>query len=470
MTPSRPLSIALAMLLAAQGAAFSQAKAQPVSVSDAKQLVAAIGPGKTIVLKKGDYRLSEAYGTKNKYVSWNEGDDGKELSLSDLENLTIRGADGARIVSDSGMTSILGIFSSKNVTFDNIRFARLPKKGAVTGAGSFYAESVQGLTLDRCSFEGPTTIAIELWECTGAAIKRCDIAGASSGALSASYTKGIDFSSSRVKDSEGYPLLYLEESDQVRVKGTAFEGISGGNFLEIYAESGGVDSVAFEGCSFKDVQVEYFAGSPILPSVLDCQFSGSSFDENWESDSVAPASDEAYYGDDEGYGDYGDYEEEGPLLYEHPSGLSFYYPSSWEMEEYPEQSRVGAFAPDGKSLVFFLSAYDIPPKTDPAKQSKKVLADAYAALAKLLKSEAEVALALKPDGEPYTDNGLLSADYLGAATKGDGAKAVARARLIVYGSKVQAMVALAADASSLEAESEIDGIFASVEASGGEGE
>jgi len=456
-------------MLAAASASFAQAKtAQSIGVSDASQLINAIAPGKTIVLQKGDYRLSTAYGVKTKYASWNDGDDGKELTLSKLENVTIRGADGARIVSDSGSSSILGLYDSKNVAFDNIRFVRLPKQGPTVGAGSFYAESVHGLTLDRCVFEGPTNTAIELWECSDAAIKRSEISGAASGALSASYTQGLELSSSRISDCEGYPLFYFEDSDKVLFKGTKFEGNQGGNFIEIYAESGSADSIRFELCAFKGNQVDYFTLSTILPVTESCQFADNSFDENWESDSVAPASDDSYY--DSGSAGTDDSDVQGPQRYDHPSGLSFTYPQRWEMQEFSAQSRVGLFAPDGKSLVFFLTAYPLPAKVDPAKQAKKVFADAYAALAKRLKDETSVALSLKADGEPYTDKGLLSADYKGIATKGDGEKAEARARFIVSGGGVQAMVGLAADASSLEADSDIDGIFASVETAADDGE
>jgi hypothetical protein len=461
MTLFRRIALCLAAIAFASGLQAQNSKSpQPVTVSDAKQLVNAIAPGKTIVLKKGDYKLSTAYGVKTKYVSWNDGDDGKELTLTNLQNLTIRGSDGARIVSDSGMSSIIGLFESSNVTFDNVSFVRLVKQGADVGADSLYVESVDNLTLDRCSFSGPTTLAIELWECKDVSIKRTDISGATSGLLSASYTTGLELSGSHVTGCEGYPLLYLEESDQALFKDTIFEGASGGNFIEIYAESGSVESVAFDGCTFKGNQVEYFAGTQITPNTDGCTFSGNSFDENWEVDSVAPASDETYYGSSAA-------EETGPLQYDHSSGLSFSYPREWDMQEYAAQSRVGVFSPDGKSLVFFLTAYQVPAKVDPAKQSKKVFADAYAALAKLLKSEASVTLTLKADGEPYTDNDLLSADYTGLATKGDGEKAQARARFIVTEGAVEAMVGLAADASSLEADSEIDGIFASVQTTAG---
>ena len=469
----RRLAPALAFLALTSGA-FAQAKAsQPVTVSDAKQLIAAIAPGKTIVLKKGDYRLRDAYGVSTKYATWNEGDDGKELSLSKLENLTLRGADGARIVSDSGLSSILGLYDSKNVTLDNLAFVRLPKEGSDVGAGSLYAESVSGLSLDRCTFTGGTTVAVELWECDGVSIKRSEVSGATSGALSASYTHDLSLASTRVSGCEGYPLVYLEESDKVLFKGSRFEGSSGGNFIEIYAESGSVDSIRFEDCAFTGNEVDYFSGSPILPVTESCTFAGNSFGEDWETASVAPASDESYYSDESTASDESS-SDSGPSWFDHPSGLSFSYPNYWDKEEFKAQSRVGVFAPDGKSLAFFLTAYKIPAKDsssagDPAK-AKKIFADSAAALAKLLKEQAGIALAIKADGEPYTGKDLVSADYKGAATKGDGEKASARVRFVISEDGVDAMVGLAADPSALEADGEIDGIFASIEAtqSGGE--
>ena len=295
--------------------------------------------------------------------------------------------------------------------------------------------------------------------------------------------RSLVVSASRISDCEGFPLLYLEESDNVLFKGSTFEGNTGGNFIEVYAESGVVESLPFGSSSFRGNQVDYFAGTRLLPLTESCVFADNSFDENWESDSVVPAADDSdYYGGgqeatagDSGAGDSGTGDSGGPQWYDHPSGLSFSYPGEWETQEYPAQSRVGVFAPDGQSLVFFLTAYKIPESLasrdlsskNEVKQAKKVFADASAALGKLLKDEAGVVLSLKVDGEPFAGNGLTSADYTGNATKGDGEKAEARVCLIIFDGKVHAMAGLAADASALEAGGEMDGIFGSVEATAG---
>jgi hypothetical protein len=469
MKMARRLAFSLA-LIAAAAAAMAQAKALPqvqsVSVSSAAALVKAIGPDRTIVLKKGDYKLRTAYGIESGYASWSEGEEGGELSISDVQNLTIRGAEGVRIISDEGMSSILGIYGSKNVTLDNLSFKRLPQPDSDVGAGSLYAESVEGLVIDRCSFVGSTTIAIELWECADVAIRRSSISGASSGALSASSTSSLTMSGSSVTDCEGYPLFYFEDSNRILLESSELEGNTGGNLVEIYAEPDSEPEVAFNDCAFSGNEVEYFAGSSILPVTEGCRFEGNSFGEDWETASVAPASDMDY-----NEGDYeDDYEEEGPQWYDHPSGLSFSYPSYWEMREYEGKKRVGFFSPDDKSLVIFLPAYKISANIDPAKEAKKLFADAYASFAKLLKSESGVVLDLKAEGESYTDNGLLSADYSGSATKDEGEKAQARARLIVSKGEVFVMIGLAEEAWAFESGGEIDAILASVVVSDQEGE
>lgn len=468
MESSRRLALAL-VLAAALGALsgealYAQANAgRSISVSTAAQLVEAIGPDRTIVLKKGVYLLSSAYGVESDYATWTEGDDGSELSIDNVQNLTIRGASDAKIVSDSGLSSIIGFYDSKNVTLDNLSFSRSAKADEDMGAGSFYAESVTGLVIDRCSFEGGTTVAIELYDCKDVAIKRTSVTGADLGALSAVSTASLTLSGFKVKDCSGYPLFLFENSGEVLIKGSVIEGNGGGNLVEIYSDDGSEPSIAFSDCDFRNNDVEYFAGSGPLPSAEGCRFDGNSFGEDWAVASVAPASEDEEYEEDSGdYEDYEDYASEGPQVYEHPAGLSLTYPGYWEMQEYEGQARVGFFSPDSKSLVIFLPASELGANVDPAKQAKKVFADAYAAFAKLLKAESEVALDLKAEGEPYTDNGLLSADYRGLATKGEGEKAQARARFVVMDRAVYVIVGLAEDSAAFESEGDIDGIFASL--------
>jgi hypothetical protein len=460
MTRSRALAPALAAVLALALAASAQAQApKTFNVSDAAGLVKAIGPDRTVVLKKGDYKLSTAYSVTSDYASWTDGDDGKELALTGLKNLTIRGADGARIVSDAAYSPILGVYDSTGVTIDHVAFARSAAAAEDAGASGLSAESVEGLTLDRCTFEAGTTVAIDLWSCTGVRIRRTEVSDAGSGALSASYCDDIEVSDSTFSGCEGYPLVYLEETNGVLFKSAVFQDNFGGNLVEIYAEEIDAESISFMGCDFTGNDFDYFAGSSILPTTDSCEYTDNSFGEDWEISSVAPASDEEYYGEDYSDDDYA-YDEF--AYYDHPSGLSFTYPSSWELQEYPSKSRAGFFAPYGSTFVLVLAPYQLPAKADPVKQRPKIFADALAALVKSLKDESSVALSVKADGESYESDGMISQDYLGTAAKAKDERAAARVRLVIFGQGVLAVVGMAKDASSLEIDTEADSVFSSI--------
>jgi len=429
------------------------------SVQDTKSFLKALGPDRTIVLRKGDYKLSSASGASSPYASWKEVEGGgSEFVLSGLSNLTIRGADGARIIVEGAGGRVLVVSGCDGLALDNIRFARRVGDGAEDvefGAGLFIA-SVRGLVVDRCSIEGPMGAALVVQDCGEARIRRLSVSGASGGAVVAVSSDGLELSNSKILDTEGYPLVYLEESDHALVSQTRFEGCTGGNFVEIYAESGSVESVLFSDCAFSGNQVDYFCGTDILPTTEGCSFENNSFDEEWPENSVA------YYGDEEYY--YGEGEGAGEAFYAHEaSGLGFSYPEYWELEESEDGERVGLFAPEGDALILYVTAYTLPADANPERQAKKVFADAAAALVALAKDEMGLELAIGPDGEPEAETGILAAEYRGEATKGEGERAEARVRFLVSGEAVRAFIALAKDRSAFESGAAIDLILDSAE-------
>lgn len=263
---------------------------QTFRVSTVADFLAHIGSNRTIVLAKGDYQLSSGYGFKSAFVAWTDYDDGKELGIHEAFNLTIRGMDGTRIVSDSAAAYVLGVYGGSNVKLDNLAFARRPKEGAKVSGGTIYAEDIDGLSMDRCELSGPTTNGIELSGTKNIGITRSSIEDANASALSATSSDGIEVSDCTIADNGGYPLFYLEESDHVAFANDAIRGNEGGNLIEIYADSGSVDSIVFSGCRFEGNQVDDFSGTSIMPETKNCSYVDNSFGEDWASASVASTS------------------------------------------------------------------------------------------------------------------------------------------------------------------------------------
>ena len=272
-------------MLAASLAAFAQAKtAQSIGVSDAKQLVNAIASDRTIVLKKGDYLLSSAYGISDevRLVDRRRRRQGAPAlqAPESHDPRRRRGEDRLRLRA----LLHLGVYDSKNVTLDNIRFVRTPRRTPRSARGA----STPSRSKAFASTAAPSRARPRPRSSSGSAGTRRsrgrDISGATSGALSASYTQGLELNGSRISDCEGYPLLYLENSDKrlssrgrdSRVARAAISSRSTRN-------RGAAESIGFDACAFTGNQVDYFSGTQLLPTTDNCQFADNSFDEDWET-------------------------------------------------------------------------------------------------------------------------------------------------------------------------------------------
>ncbi len=454
-------AVALCLAIAVVSAGAQSQNAKTYNVSDMVQFLKAVGPDRTIVLRKGDYKLSSAYSVTSEYIYWYDGDNGKGLELSGLKNLTIRGADGARIVSDASMSTILTVSESQGITIDNIVFTRTSAAGKDAGAGSFYASSVKNLVLDRCSFEGGTATAIELYECTAVKIRRTSISGAYAGAVCVSCSKDVEITGATVDGCEGYPLIYVEESGPVTFESSIFTSNIGSNFVEYYPYDLDKETLVFKNCSFKNNDYEFFLGSSDFPETVSCTFEGNSFGEDWAESSVA-MNDEDYYGGDDYYDD--EYEEDYPeyASFEHSSGLAFLYPSYWELRDDSYKARAGVFSPYGSTFVLILTPYQLPAKIDVVAQRQKIFADALAALAKSLKDESALVLSVKAEGAIGDEAGLVFQEYRGTATIGKDGYAAARVKLVIYNGRVHALVGMAKNASSLGFDTDADYVFSSL--------
>jgi hypothetical protein len=420
------------LLFSASFAGLAQSgSVRTIAVSEPRQLLRALGSNRSLVLKKGEYRLS----------SLGEGAaEGGRFWLSGLRNLTLRGEDGASLVLDSSLDS-LGLRDCRNVSLDNLGFKRpaaAPGASPLPALPALHAESVQGLCLDRCSFEGGAGPAIELWDCSGVSISRSSITGASSGALRASCVEGLELRSSRIRDCRGSPLLYFEETKKVLVKASSFAGNRGSILVELCLQPEGPLSLQFRDCSFTGNQFARFARASMAPATQDCRFVANGFEE----------------------GRPGTGSELDPL-----TGLSFTCPAAWKREAGEPQPRLCLRAPDGRRLVLYSNLTLVRPRlpaAEAAATTGKVFDEAYAALARLLREEGGQSLFLKAEGGPRLEKGYLHSDYRGLAAGERGEGGQVRARFILFGGRIHALLLFAPDLALLDTGGEADSIFASL--------
>jgi hypothetical protein len=286
------LALAASALLSPLSAA---AQGRTITVSNARELVRAIGPDRTLILRKGDYLLSEAYGVENGYAQWLDAEPGRELVLSGLSGLVVRGQPGSRILTDSPTAYLLSLEDSRDLRLEGLVFARLAEEGAEIDAGGIYAENCEGLSFVDCSFEGENGYCLELQDCREAGFDRTVFSGGFYGAVYASGSSQIHFRASTFSSmEEASPLISLEETMYVDFTSCLFADNGGSTLLAAYADSGLAEGLVFDACVFRNNQFDYFAGPGPLPLTRGCRFEGNSFDEAWMEKAVAP--EDYYYG------------------------------------------------------------------------------------------------------------------------------------------------------------------------------
>jgi len=450
------LALVLALSLAPFCGAEAQAQRATISVSTAADFVRALGSDRTVFLQSGDYVLSSAYDVEGPDIEWQDSAEGKELVLRGLHDLTIRGVSGARIIVDSPTVYFLDVISAVNLQIDNVTFSRRPVSGGSdASAGGLYFDGCSNIELDRCAFEGSNGYPIELSDCREARFGKCRLTQGFNGALSLTGCADISLDGCTLWRNQGGPLLSVEESSSVSFSSCLFADNEGGIFIDIYSDRVAAWNIRFDSCSFRDNRFDYFAKDGFLPTTDSCSFDGNSFGEDWVDAALAPAP----------QGGSPASTVPGVVLsYGFPdTGLGLSYPSGWDLEEGPKNSRVGFFSPSGQAFLLF-SPMDIAYAQGGSGETP-AYADfdaAAASLCKTLKSDAGFDVSIWAESAPVIEpSGLLGVLWQGLATKAGGASASVRVRFLAAGSRIYALAAIAADPLELIEGSEAGNILMS---------
>ena len=164
----------------------SMASVTTVTVKTADELIDAIGPNKEIVLEAGTYLLSEAtnYGKSgNEYLTWTERYDGYELTLTGVENLTIRGA-GLHVTTvetNPRYANVIGMKNCTNVVLENFTAGHTRERGEC-GGGVIDLRGCRAITMNRLGIFGCGVVGLNADSCSDIILTDSDIYECSSSA------------------------------------------------------------------------------------------------------------------------------------------------------------------------------------------------------------------------------------------------------------------------------------------------
>lgn len=119
-----------------QAIAQSSPPPQQITVNTVEGFLEALGSNRTILLESGSYNLTDIDpNLASDFVFIEDVHDGKQVTLSGVENLTIRGvgASPPRLLVRPRYASVLPINTSRNLILENLELGHFPEAGYCTG-------------------------------------------------------------------------------------------------------------------------------------------------------------------------------------------------------------------------------------------------------------------------------------------------------------------------------------------------
>ena len=306
-----PLLLLLALLLTACGAgAAEEAETPPpeetaepapletetpeelpegaVAVSTVDELLSAIAPNTTIVLRAGEYDLSSAadYGTEDLkgWYSWLLVPGGCTLQIRATDGLQLLGQGQVSILAEPRYAEVLSFVDCRDLRLAGLTLGHTREPG-VCAAGVLSCSDCDDVTVEACRLFGCGSVGLTASNCRKLILQACRIDGCSSGAVEAYGSRDLRFVDCQLcdngqnKDSAGYELLSVDRCRDLALVNCEIRG----NRVQRILRSSWSDRTYLLGC-----RVE---GNRVLDSVFQFEGGGAAV----EGCSFQLRSQERYY-------------------------------------------------------------------------------------------------------------------------------------------------------------------------------
>ena len=276
-------------------------ESEPVEVSNTDEFLAALNSDTVIVLKAGDYVLSDAsdYGTyyEDGPYTWMDLYDGDyELVIRDLENLTIYGDtqdnSAARIMVKPRYANVLSFNNCKGLNFSCLTSGHTEAPGFCSG-GVWNFTACKDINIFGCRLYGCGTLGVSCTNCRYISVDHTDIYDCSNGAAYFYNCYDARFDDSRFsgcgKSSGGaYTMFYAASTT-----GLAFVNCKAEqNICEKMFETYFCDDMYLLGSEFKDNAIAntFFAITGTSPVIDKCSFKDDCvlFEETYSDGEIPP--------------------------------------------------------------------------------------------------------------------------------------------------------------------------------------
>lgn len=235
-------------------------KHETVTVTNAKEFLEAIGSYKKVILKEGEYNLSQVGEIKSGgKVATSDAYDGNEYIVFEATDLIIEGAEGetATIVIEPRYANVLTFMYCDNITVKNITAGHTIEPGSCTG-GVLKIEDSADITVDDCRLYGCGTYGITTVGSKNVNVKNTDIYECTYGLVEILNSQDVFFDNCTFRDSEEFNMFSIAESTNVGVYNSVIKNNESGEYSSLI---GAYDSekVHFKNCEFENNTYTYFS-------------------------------------------------------------------------------------------------------------------------------------------------------------------------------------------------------------------
>ena len=233
--------------------------AQRIAVSNADELIAAVGSDRVIELAEAEFDLSAASSyagdTGNEHAYWQECYDGWELHIGDVQNLYIlgQGVEKSAILTAPRYANVLNFDWCEDVTLSAFTAGHTEEPGYCSG-GVLYFSNSDRMNVKACELFGCGTMGISAFNSRNLCAEDTVIRDCSYGAIEAYNSYDVRFVGGKIMncgqkgDDGGYNFFSAQGSTGFAVLNTEIFG----NKMETLLSSGNSRDVTLRGCSVHD--------------------------------------------------------------------------------------------------------------------------------------------------------------------------------------------------------------------------
>lgn len=164
-----------------------------VTADSVDEFLAAIGPDTEIILEAGVYNLHDASGygleTENPYYMWADSGYGYQLTIQNVESLSIRGNGDVEIITTPRYANVLAFQNCGNLILRD--FTAGHTEGGECAGGVVHLKGCEQVELENLSLYGCGTTGVRVDNCRDVTVRYGEIYDCSSNGIQADNTHGL---------------------------------------------------------------------------------------------------------------------------------------------------------------------------------------------------------------------------------------------------------------------------------------